>query len=414
MPPATSASPWRNDRRALDQAGRRVGEELRQVGDVGRRVHPHQHQVVALGEHVVVHLRRPLGGDQQVEPELAALPGDPHGVLGRERGQRLAAGRAGRRCGPRRSRTASGGAGRAAPTARASTASATVARSASTWMLPRSTTSARQSSSPSRPAARLDGPRADQIDHSSRPRLRIRRLSAASRRATGCAGRPSSSATVARPRPRARSAVSSAAYSSRSRSGSSSATARRLRAPRSKNRSAACRRRCPPERRTSHVLRALGPAGRGRRDRRPSRSLGQAREVRVGVEHDDPQVGLQQQLLEHHAQRVRLARAGLPAEEGMAAEPARVQPRPAAPGRTSAPPIVSRAPRGAVDSRHAASWSWSASAERNVVERLGRLQRPPAAAESVVAKHRTGAPAGVIGATPPPGPRASSSEHSTT
>ena len=55
----------------------------------------------------------------------------------------------------------------------ASTASATAARSRSTWMLPRSMTSARQSSSPSRSSSPDSRSSRDQIDHSRRPRLRI-------------------------------------------------------------------------------------------------------------------------------------------------------------------------------------------------------------------------------------------------
>ena len=42
--------------------------------------------------------------------------------------------------------------------------------------------------------------------------------------------------------------------------------------------------------------------------------------VGVGVEHDDPQLGLHQQLLQQHAERVRLPRPGLAAQEGMAAK----------------------------------------------------------------------------------------------
>jgi L-ascorbate metabolism protein UlaG (beta-lactamase superfamily) len=58
-------------------------------GGVGGRVEPHEHQVVALGDDVLVDLLGSLGGHQHVDPELAALPRDAHGVLGRERGQHV-------------------------------------------------------------------------------------------------------------------------------------------------------------------------------------------------------------------------------------------------------------------------------------------------------------------------------------
>ena len=76
-------------RRPLEQARRHEREDLADVAEVGERVHPHQQQVVALREHVLVHLLRALGRDEQVEPELAALARDPDGVLGRDRGQRI-------------------------------------------------------------------------------------------------------------------------------------------------------------------------------------------------------------------------------------------------------------------------------------------------------------------------------------
>src|SRR5439155_3330626 len=55
---------------------------------------------------------------------------------------------------------------------------------------------------------------------------------------------------------------------------------------------------------------AAGPARRGSfLDARPR--IGQPDAVGVRIEHDDAEVGLQQQLLEDDAEAVRLARAGL-------------------------------------------------------------------------------------------------------
>jgi DNA-binding CsgD family transcriptional regulator len=51
--------------------------DARRVGEVGGGVHPHQDEVVALGQHVLVHLLRPLGRDEQVEAELAPFARDP-------------------------------------------------------------------------------------------------------------------------------------------------------------------------------------------------------------------------------------------------------------------------------------------------------------------------------------------------
>ena len=76
-------------RRPLEQALRHEREDLADEAEVGERVHAHEQEVVALREHVLVHLLRPLRGDEQVEPELAALARDPDGVLGRDRGQRI-------------------------------------------------------------------------------------------------------------------------------------------------------------------------------------------------------------------------------------------------------------------------------------------------------------------------------------
>src|SRR5215216_776279 len=74
--------------RALDQARRDEREHAPDVREVGRGVHPHQDEVVALREHVLVHLLRPLGDEDQVQPELAPLPRDPDRVLRGERRDR--------------------------------------------------------------------------------------------------------------------------------------------------------------------------------------------------------------------------------------------------------------------------------------------------------------------------------------
>ena len=53
------------------------------------RVHPHHQGVVALRDHAFVHLVRPLGRDEQVEPELAALRSDLDGPMSREHAHRV-------------------------------------------------------------------------------------------------------------------------------------------------------------------------------------------------------------------------------------------------------------------------------------------------------------------------------------
>ena len=65
---------------------------------------------------------------------------------------------------------------------------------------------------------------------------------------------------------------------------------------------------------------------RGLRGRGAGPRFAQPDEVGVGVEHDDLEPGLQQQPLEDQAERVGLAGAGLPAEEGVAVEAAGVDP----------------------------------------------------------------------------------------
>ena len=74
-----------------EQLGRHERERLLGEPDVRRRVQPHEDEVLALGEDVLVDLLRPLRGDQQVQPELAALRGDRDRVHGRPRRDRVAA-----------------------------------------------------------------------------------------------------------------------------------------------------------------------------------------------------------------------------------------------------------------------------------------------------------------------------------
>ena len=54
----------------------------------------------------------------------------------------------------------------------------------------------------------------------------------------------------------------------------------------------------------------------------PGQGRAEVHEVGVGVEHGHPQVGLQEEPLEEHAEGVGLARAALAAEEGVPVEPA--------------------------------------------------------------------------------------------
>ena len=74
-------------RGAVEQPRRDEREDGADVAEVGRRVHPHQDEVVALRQHVLVHLLRTLGDDDQVQTELAALSCDADGVLGGECGE---------------------------------------------------------------------------------------------------------------------------------------------------------------------------------------------------------------------------------------------------------------------------------------------------------------------------------------
>ena len=111
----------RNDDGPGDEAGRHEREQPGEIGQVRLGVHPHQQQVVALGDHVLVHLVGTLGGDEQVQPELASfrryLNGSaPSRACSRDRWDRQR-----RCCAPRRSRpgtaygTAAGSTGSTAP-----------------------------------------------------------------------------------------------------------------------------------------------------------------------------------------------------------------------------------------------------------------------------------------------------------
>ena len=75
-----------------------------------------------------------------------------------------------------------------------------------------------------------------------------------------------------------------------------------------------------------HVEEARDAAVAARQPRRHvAAHLAEPDVVGVGVEHDDAQRRLQQQPLEQHAERVRLARARLPAQERVAVEPGGVE-----------------------------------------------------------------------------------------
>ena len=185
---------------------------------VGARVEPHQHEVVALGEHVLLDLLRALGRDQQVEPELAALGGDPDGVRGGQRGRARPAGSAGQTLCASSITMRTGSRSCAAATASPSTAPATSDCSSRVASEPRSTTTQRTPDveprrAPSRSAA---GPHAEQR---STPRL-------LARSAEPCAsGGRSRSAPPASAGRSAASIAASAAYSSRSAIGSSRSSA---------------------------------------------------------------------------------------------------------------------------------------------------------------------------------------------
>ena len=300
-------------RGAIDQAGRDEREDLADVGEVGRRVHPHQDEVVALREHVLVHLLRALGHDDQVEAELAPLAGDADRVLGRERGDGVAGlGRAdvvglvdhdGHRLA---SRTPApeplehGGGGDRLLLARAQRAEIDDEAAGPGRVL-----ELRQQRSSSGPG---------QMPKRSTPRLRARSFSAFESTCSRSERLWMFSSST--------SAVSSA-YSSRSASGSSRITAACSAGPSSRKRTRIPAGPSAPLRTSiesvsgSEALESRWICVRAR--------VRQPHVVRVRIEHHDAQVGLHQQPLQEHAERVGLARARLAAEEGVAPEAAPVQ-----------------------------------------------------------------------------------------
>ena len=74
--------------------------------------------------------------------------------------------------------------------------------------------------------------------------------------------------------------------------------------------------------------------------------LAEPREVGVGIEHDDPQVGLEQELLEHDAERIGLAGARLAAEKRVPPEAAGVECERYARGEHQLPDLEPGSPRG--------------------------------------------------------------------
>ena len=84
--PTTSASPGRNAAARSSERAGRERQRLREVGEVGRRAHAHEDEVVALRDDELVDALRPLGRDEQVEAELPPLRRDLRRALGREGG----------------------------------------------------------------------------------------------------------------------------------------------------------------------------------------------------------------------------------------------------------------------------------------------------------------------------------------
>ena len=187
--------------------------------------------------------------------------------------------------------------------------------------------------------------------------------------------------------------ATSSAYSSRSATGSSGARphCKAGRAPRAETRA---RRR--------HASRASerGPPRSG--PRRASlgvrAQLAEPHVVGVRIEDDDLQVGLEQRLLEHDAERVGLAGARLAAEEGVPPEPARVegerdagreQQLPDLRAGLAAEPRSGRVARtsSGVAGRTVASWNGQPSPSRTTpspsaprITTWARLAAPPASA----------------------------------
>ncbi len=309
-------------RRPGEQARRDEGEDLGQVADIADGVHSHQEQVVALRDDVLVHLLRPLGREEEVEPELAPLGGD---LDRRFRGEEL--------------QPAVGELG------------AHVVRLVDD-------DEQRSPFEPPLPEAREDGlgderllgrraERAD-VDDEAAPVVPVEVLEDGAR----LLPRPDAVAVDAEVADPAEQAVEPFARRF--------ATARRERlvargarpflecaqqlvvldgiADRVELEDASVRgavelREANPEPALPlRRRRANEDRGRERSESCCERGVGagarltQAHEIGVGVDHDDPQLGVEQKLLEDDAKRVRLARARLPAEERMPIEAAGVDP----------------------------------------------------------------------------------------
>ena len=289
-----------------------------------------------------MHLLRALGDDEQVEPELAAFTGDPDGVLGGERGRAGRPGPAGRRCVPRRSRSPSA---RAAPRRhrRSSTAPAT---SACSSLVPASR--GRRPGSEGQPGSRA---RRAASRPPARARCRSDRRQGCARAAQGLGRRSARSSRLRSVSSSSRAASSE--YSSRSASGSRRSRAAWCAAPDRGSATGSRPTLDPPRTRTDAAASAAALGVHAR--------LAEAHEVGVRVEQHEPQVSLDQEPLEEHAERVRLARARLPAEEGVAAEATGVEPE-RHPGGERESATSRCAPSGARSSSQAATSSGVADA----------------------------------------------------
>ena len=298
--PAMSASPEPEPRRAAPATRGGTNENISpRRSRSARGVHPHQHQVVALGDHVLVHLLRPLGRDQQVRA---------------------------RTCGPRAAiRTA-------CSVASAFSASSGLCRADVVRLVDHDQHRlARRPPAPQRgrapPRRPRPAPRGWPASRGRRPRSarrRARRAPAANRRSAARPDLPADDAEVLRTRPSARSgsalarirptppstaacprasvdaARAAPPYSSRSATGSRRSTAACARRPSSPKRTRSGSPPADTARRTSTPPAA--PRTAGRPPVRVGAHLAEPDVVGVQVEDDDAQAGLQQQPLEHQAE----------------------------------------------------------------------------------------------------------------
>ncbi len=343
-----------------------------------RRGHPHEDEVVALGDDELVHAMGPLRRDEEVEPELPSLGCEPGGVLRGQRCDRILRLSRARRCALRRSR---------AERARGRHGGAKARRAHSP---PRSP------SRPGCPASR--GRRRVRVAHLAPPGPATSPCPPSTRSAIGeCRGCGDESRAPVRqrdPRPAAVPASSRAVetepssppssrstrapYSSRSRIGSR----RRIAACSSPSQSVkrTCSRStpsCAPLRtRTSATARRYA-LRRSLVDAVPH--LMEPDEVRVRVEDDDPKGRLEQKLLEHRSECVRLPRSGLTAQERVPVE-APASRRKRTPGWRTSSPTSSDARSGRAASSHrsteavsagskATSWNGRASPPRTTPDR---------------------------------------------